>query len=90
LENHVPHINVPTKFYQDTSESAREHRNRLLRQRRVRQRTELAGPSKTPQEQNNRLCREWQTVQQATTCAQPSLGNYTLQLFGDEDALTSA
>ncbi len=29
LENHVPHINVPTKFNQDTSESARERHNRL-------------------------------------------------------------
>jgi hypothetical protein len=32
LENHVPHINVPVKFNEDTSESARERRNRLLRE----------------------------------------------------------
>jgi hypothetical protein len=29
LENHVPHINAPTKFNQDTLESACEHCNRL-------------------------------------------------------------
>ncbi len=78
LENHVPHINVPTKFNQDTSEFTREHHNRLLRERHARQRIESTGPSETPQERSNRLCREWRTVQQATACAQPSLGNDTL------------
>jgi hypothetical protein len=29
LENHVPHIDVPTEFNQGTSKSAHEHRNRL-------------------------------------------------------------
>jgi len=29
LENHVPHINAPTKFNQDMSEFARERRNYL-------------------------------------------------------------
>ncbi len=29
LENHVPHINVPAEFNQDTSKSACERRNRL-------------------------------------------------------------
>jgi len=32
LENHVPHINVPTEFNQNMLESTREHRNRLLRE----------------------------------------------------------
>jgi len=31
LENLVPHIDVPAEFNQGTSESAREHRNRLKR-----------------------------------------------------------
>ncbi len=31
LENLVPHIDVPTKFNQGTSESAHEHHNRLQR-----------------------------------------------------------
>ncbi len=56
LENLVPHINVPTEFNQDTSESARERRNCLLRKRHVRQCTELAGPFETPQERNNCMC----------------------------------
>jgi hypothetical protein len=34
-----------------------------------------------PQERSNHLCRERQTIQQATTRAQPSLINNTLQLF---------
>jgi hypothetical protein len=42
-----------------------------------------------PQERNNRLCREQRTVQQATTRAQPSLGNDALQLFGDDDVSAS-
>jgi hypothetical protein len=29
LENPIPHIDVPTKFNQGTSESAHERRNRL-------------------------------------------------------------
>jgi hypothetical protein len=29
LENHVPHINAPAEFNQDTLESARERCNRL-------------------------------------------------------------
>jgi len=32
LENHVPHINVPAKFNQDTSKSTRERRNHLQRE----------------------------------------------------------
>ncbi|CAM6040973.1 unnamed protein product, partial [Sphagnum compactum] len=39
------------------------------------------GPSETPQERSNRLCREWRTVRQAAACAQPSLINDALQLF---------
>ncbi len=38
LENHVPHIDVPTKFNQGTSKSARERHNRLQRERHVKQR----------------------------------------------------
>ncbi len=69
---------APVEFNQDTSKSAREHRNRLQRERRAKQRIESAGPSKTPQERSNRLCRERQTVQQAIARAQPSLINDTL------------
>jgi hypothetical protein len=29
LENHVPHIDVPAEFNQDTSKSTHERRNRL-------------------------------------------------------------
>jgi len=36
LEKHVPHINIPAEFNEDTSEFARERRNRLLRERRAR------------------------------------------------------
>jgi hypothetical protein len=36
LENHVPHINVPTKFNQNMSKSTHERRNRLQRKRHVR------------------------------------------------------
>jgi hypothetical protein len=57
LENHVPHINAPTKFNQNTSESASEHHNRLQREWRAKQRTKSAGPSKTPQERSNHLRR---------------------------------
>jgi hypothetical protein len=56
LENLVPHINVPVEFNQDTSKSACERRNCLHREQYARQRAELAGPSKTPQEQSNCLC----------------------------------
>ncbi len=90
MENHVPHIDVSTEFNQDMSKSARERRNRLLKKQHAMQRTESAEPSKTPQERSNHLCQERQTVQQATTRAQPSLNNDTLQLFGDKDALTLA
>jgi hypothetical protein len=38
LENHVSHIDVPTKFNQGTSESARERHNRLKRERHAKQR----------------------------------------------------
>jgi hypothetical protein len=38
LENHVPHIDVPTEFNQGTSESARERHNRLKRERHAKQR----------------------------------------------------
>jgi hypothetical protein len=38
LENHVPHIDVPTEFNQGMSESAHECRNRLQRKRRAQQR----------------------------------------------------
>jgi hypothetical protein len=88
LENLVPHINVLIEFNKDTSESAREHRNRLQREQCARQHIELVGPSKTPQERSSRMCQEWRTVQQATSCAQPSFGNDALQLFGDKDAST--
>jgi hypothetical protein len=86
LENPIPHIDVPTKFNQDTLESAHERCNCLQRERRARQRTKLVGPSKMLQERSNHLCRERQTVQQAAARAQPSLSNDALQLFGDEDA----
>jgi len=58
LENLVPHINVPAKFNQDTSEFAHERRNHLQRERHARQRTKSAGPSETPQDQSNHLHRE--------------------------------
>jgi len=38
LENHVPHIDVSAKFNQGTLESAHERRNRLQRERLVKQR----------------------------------------------------
>jgi hypothetical protein len=38
LENHVPHIDVPTKFNQGMSESACERHNRLKKERHVKQR----------------------------------------------------
>jgi hypothetical protein len=38
LENPVPHIDVPAKFNQGTSESARERHNRLKRERHAKQR----------------------------------------------------
>jgi len=81
LEISIPHINALTQFNQDMSKFAREHHNRLQRKRRARQRTELAKPFETPQEQSNRLRREQRIVQQAIKRAQPSLGNDTLQLF---------
>jgi hypothetical protein len=62
LENPIPHINAPVEFNQDTSKSTCEHRNRLQRERRVRQRTKLARPSETPQDRSNRICREQRTV----------------------------
>jgi hypothetical protein len=89
LENHVPHINAPAEFNQDTLESTRECPNRMQRKQRARQRIESAGPFETPQERNNHLCRECRTVQQATTRARPFLGNDTLQLFGKEDTSAS-
>ncbi len=85
MENLVPHINVPTEFYQDTSKSARECHKRLQREQCARQCTKSVGPFETPQERSNRLCQEQRTVQQVTTCAQPSLNNDALQLFGDEN-----
>jgi len=63
LENHVPHINVPAKFNQDTSKSTREHHNHLQRERCARQRIKLARPFEMPQERNNRLHRKQRTVQ---------------------------
>ncbi len=55
LENHFPHIDVPAEFNQDTLESAHERHNRLQRERRARQCTKSAGPSKMLQEQSNHL-----------------------------------
>jgi len=78
LENHVPHINVPTKFNQNTSKSTRERHNHLQRERRARQHIKSARPFEMPQERNNCLCQEQRTVQQAIARAQPSLGNDTL------------
>ncbi len=69
LENLVPHIIAPAEFNQDTSESARERHNHLQRERRAKQHTKLAKPSKTPQDRSNHLCRKRQTVQQAIACA---------------------
>jgi len=86
LENHVPHIDVPVTFNQDTSESAHEHHSRLQRKRCAKQCIKSTKPSETSKERSNRVCQEQQTVQQATACAQPSLGNDALQLFRDEDA----
>ncbi len=86
METPIPHINVPTKFNQDTLKSAHERHNHLQKERRAKQCIESAGPSETPQEQSNRLCQERQIVQQAAACAQLFLGNDTLQLFGDENA----
>ncbi len=37
LENHVPHVDVPTKFNQGTSESACGRHNRLKRERHAKQ-----------------------------------------------------
>jgi hypothetical protein len=62
LENIVPHIDVPAKFNQDTSESAHERRNRLQREQRATQCTKSVEPSETLQEQSNHLCRERRTV----------------------------
>jgi len=45
---------------------------------RAKQRVKSTEPSETPQEQNNHLHREQQTVQQATARAQFFLGNDTL------------
>ncbi len=83
LENHVPHINAPIEFNQDTSKFARECRNCLQKEQRAKERTKSVGASETPQERSNRLRQERQIVQQATTRAQPSLGNDTLQLFAE-------
>jgi hypothetical protein len=47
LDNPVPHIDVPTEFNQDTSESAHEHCRRLQRKQRAKQRTKSTGPSET-------------------------------------------
>jgi hypothetical protein len=69
---------APVEFNQDTSKSAREHRNRLQRERRAKQRIESAGPSKTPQERSNRLRLKWRTIQQVVARAQPSLSNGAL------------
>jgi hypothetical protein len=38
MENHVPHIHVPTEFNQGTLESTHERRNHLQRKRRAKQR----------------------------------------------------
>ncbi len=38
LENLVPHIDVPAEFNQGMSKSAHEHRNRLQREWRAKQR----------------------------------------------------
>jgi hypothetical protein len=62
LENLVPHINVPTEFNQDTSESARERHNYMQRERRAKQPIESTEPSKMPQERNNHLHQKWRTV----------------------------
>jgi NifU-like protein involved in Fe-S cluster formation len=78
LGNLVPHINAPTKFNQDMLEFARERRNRLQREKRAMQYIESVRPSETPQDRSNCLCQEWQTLQQATSRAQPSLGNDAL------------
>jgi hypothetical protein len=87
LENLVPHINVPVEFNQDTLKSARERRNRLLREQHARQCTKSIGPSETPQNRSNHLCRKQRTVQQVVARAQPSLSNDALQLFRDKNAL---
>jgi hypothetical protein len=79
LENPISHIDVPAEFNQDTSKSTHERCNHLQTERRAKQRTKLAKPSETSQERSNRLCREWQIVQQAAAPAQPSFGNDTLQ-----------
>jgi len=86
LGNLVPHINAPTEFNQDKSKFTRERRNRLRRKWHARQHLEFTGPSEMPQDRNNRLCQERKTVQQATSRAQPSLGNDALQLFEDKNA----
>jgi hypothetical protein len=62
LENHVPHINAPAEFNQDTSEFAHERRNCLQSELHARQCIELTMPTKTPQERRNCLCREQHTV----------------------------
>jgi len=51
---------------------------------------ESVGPFEMSQKWNNRLHWKQQIVQQATTRAQPYLGNDALQLFGNKDASTSA
>jgi hypothetical protein len=48
LENHVPHINAPPKFNQDTLKSACERRNCLQKEQHARQHTKSIGPSETP------------------------------------------
>jgi hypothetical protein len=89
LENPFPHIDVPAEFNQDTLESAHECCIHLQRERCAKQRTKSAGPFETLQERSNHLCQERRTIQQTSAHAQPSFGNDTLQLFGDENTLAS-
>ncbi len=79
LENSIPRINALAEFNQDTSKFTCERCNCLQRKRHAMQHTESTGPFELPQERSNHLHRERRIVQQATTCAQPSLGNDALQ-----------
>jgi hypothetical protein len=49
LENPIPHIDVPVEFNQGTSESARECRNHLKRERHAKQREQPSLRSDTLQ-----------------------------------------
>jgi hypothetical protein len=68
FENLVPHINAPAEFNQNTTESTRECRNRLQRERRAMQCTESAGPLQLFGDEDTLASARWDCGKTDTIC----------------------